>query len=459
MIYIDNKNGIEFLTCDFNEKDIEQLKTFSDYKYIRWPVVYLLYSKRYLYVGETSDVYFRMKKHLCDEEKKNFQKIMILGHPMFHLSATKDFESKLIRYMNADRKFIITNKNEGLYLHNYYGKDHYEEVFESFWNTLKEISFVTNPLTEIQNNTLYKLSAYVALNDEQHKILDDVLYDIENRKQNIVIHGLAGTGKTVLALHLIKRLSQQYGNKMSIGLIIPQTNFRSTVKKVLNATYGLSSCMVFTTSSIAKHKKESNKPFDLIIVDESHRLKRRFQLSNGGEYKAFDTACETFGLQNNSSNQLQCIESYSKQQILFYDEFQKIRPSDIPKKDMKSYLQNSKSYHLFSQMRCLGGDDYLYFIKNLFNCSLNKNKEYEFEKYELKLFDNIKKMKTAIVYRNQRYGLSRMVAGYAWEWDNKNNPTFYIDGLKVKWNTKRTDWINSQNAINELRLYSYCTRL
>lgn len=50
-------------------------------------------------------------------------------------------------------------------------------------------------------------------------------------------------------------------------------------------------------------------------------------------------------------------------------------------------------------------------------------------------------------------GLSRIVAGYAWNWvSKKNSDAWDIDlgeGVKLKWNTKVVDWVASANAVNE----------
>jgi DUF2075 family protein len=60
-----------------------------------------------------------------------------------------------------------------------------------------------------------------------------------------------------------------------------------------------------------------------------------------------------------------------------------------------------------------------------------------------------------IKLKDKEVGLSRLVAGYAWEWESQNNPDkevfdIDIDGVKLRWNSTNTDWINSENAITEV---------
>lgn len=71
--------------------------------------------------------------------------------------------------------------------------------------------------------------------------------------------------------------------------------------------------------------------------------------------------------------------------------------------------------------------------------------------------------------KNEIYGLCRNVAGYAWKWNSKgkklpmhvtkkevqkikenNLYDIEIDGYKYIWNSQPTDWINSENSINEI---------
>ena len=61
-------------------------------------------------------------------------------------------------------------------------------------------------------------------------------------------------------------------------------------------------------------------------------------------------------------------------------------------------------------------------------------------------------MVDGIKQKNAEYGLSRMVAGYAWTWNTKKGGEYdiEIDGLKLVWNSTTSNWVNSPNAINEV---------
>jgi hypothetical protein len=58
-----------------------------------------------------------------------------------------------------------------------------------------------------------------------------------------------------------------------------------------------------------------------------------------------------------------------------------------------------------------------------------------------------------IKLRDEEHGLSRLIAGYSWEWISNKNKDAYdieIEGLQLRWNSTSTDWINSENALNEV---------
>ena len=58
-----------------------------------------------------------------------------------------------------------------------------------------------------------------------------------------------------------------------------------------------------------------------------------------------------------------------------------------------------------------------------------------------------------IKFRNNEYGLSRLIAGYSWEWVSKNNNNAFdikIGNVNLKWNSTAIDWINTDSSINEV---------
>lgn len=479
----------EISTLKFNEGTPTILKSK---KYgTNWPVVYIINNNEEAYVGETTDASMRSSQHLANEIRRNLTKINIIGDDTFNKSSILDLESFLIKYISADQKFKLQNGNGGLQNHNYYQREMYETKFREIWLQLKSKGLVQHDLKQIANSDLFKYSPYKALTTDQYMIVNDILSALANfvnKKEpaTFVVEGGAGTGKTILGIYILKMLSQAKDasqieieedqveqnlseilkindavDDLKIGLVIPMDNLRTTLKKVFKSIKGLNSKMVLSPHEVGK----SDEKYDLLIVDEAHRLRRRKNLT---QYGTFDENNRKMNL-GNSGTELDWILLKSKYQIFFYDEGQSIKPTDVRKEDFDK-LMFRKNYHVYglsTQLRCLlGGNEYIDYVKSIFSDEPPK-KKIEFKKYDLKIFDNVNDMIEEIIAKDKEFGLCRNIAGYAWPWNSKgkgiafdqvktnqviNNGIYdlEIDGYKYIWNSKATDWINSQNSVNEI---------
>jgi hypothetical protein len=429
-------------TFPFNKEDFDQIKAYEFGK--NWPVVYILEDKKEIYIGQTINAYYRSKQHYENPERKKLKEIHIITDEEFNVSATLDIESWLIQYIAADGKFILQNSNGGLKNHNYYDKAKYKTKFEITWDKLKENGICKNTLEDLKNSDLFKYSPYKSLTEDQLFVAKQIFKDIQKNEINtFIVEGKPGTGKTILATYLFKFLKEKEETKyMNIGLVIPMSSLRRTISKVFSKIKGLKSNMVIGPNDVIKQK------YDLLIVDEAHRLQRRKGIMG---YGAFDNVNKNFNLDNNGT-QLDWIMKSSKHQIFFYDENQSIKPADVRPEDFKNI--NAKKYELSSQMRVEAGEEYIKFIEDIFDLKIPKNKD--FSNYDFRIFDNIKEMVDKIKEKDSNHKLSRVVAGYAWPWhtkpgsNSKQKHDIEIDGLKLVWNSTAQDWVNSPNAINEI---------
>src|SRR5690606_2720607 len=92
-------------------------------------------------------------------------------------------------------------------------------------------------------------------------------------------------------------------------------------------------------------------------------------------------------------------------------------------------------------------------VHEIFNEASNATKTKDIGLYDFKLFDNLEQMVKEIHKKEKSLGLSRMIAGFAWEWISNENPEAFdivIGDIQLKWNSITVDWVNSKNAINEV---------
>lgn len=426
----------EIKTFPFNSSGVDQIR---NYKYgSDWPIVYVIENGKELYVGETIRAYGRTKQHLENEDRRRLNKIHIISDDEFNKSATLDTESSLIEYLVADGKYKLQNGNGGLQNHDYFDRERYQGKFELLWKRLQDLGIAQKDLLQIRNSDLFKYSPYKTLTDDQFLISSKLLeYFKEDKKQTYVIHGGPGTGKTILATFLIKQLVEE--GKKEVALVIAMVSLRKTLKKVFKSIPGLSPNMVIGPNEVG------NKKYDILIVDETHRLHQRRNIPN---YGTFDATNRRLGL-SNEGTELDWILLSANQVVLFYDERQSVRPSDIS--TQKVLESNPISFELKTQIRVKGGENYLRFIDNLLENSSDTKPD--FSDYDFKIYDDLKQMVDDIKKQEKVHSLSRMVAGYAWKWLSKKSattPDIVIGDVKLFWNSKIHDWVNSPNAINEV---------
>jgi DUF2075 family protein len=452
----------------------------------QWPIVYFIKNDSFKpqkigYIGESTNAIKRIKNHLDNPKRKDFNKIIIIGSDKFNKSVTLDIESKLIKYMASEDNYNLQNVAPGLINHKYYQQDMYDNLFKEIWSKLIEIKIVTKTMLEIENSELFKYSPYKALNADQYSSVIDILKGLIVKKTNrIFVSGSAGTGKTILAAYLIKLLStnlediqledlkddeliefnyikefqKKYPNR-KIGLVIAMTSLRESLQNVFRKTPGLKASMVISPSDTFSQDK-----YDLLIVDESHRLR---QYKNIGWRGAFKKNNQKLGL-NDDGNELDWIIANSKNQIFFYDSAQSVKPSDIQSKNFYNLIDDpvTLNLELKSQMRVKGGNNYIEFVDQLLNIKREKKAKYNNDVYDLKLFESFNDFYNEMRKKEDDLKLCRIVAGYAWEWKSdpkKKAPTpdatdIEIEGFQFQWNQTDKDWINNpkdpKNPLKEI---------
>src|SRR5699024_1881765 len=100
--------------------------------------------------------------------------------------------------------------------------------------------------------------------------------------------------------------------KLRVGIVVPQQSLRESISKVFRLTPGLRKDLVLTPFGVG----ESEEPFDLLIVDEAHRLNQRANQPSGMQNKKFaDINRRLFGEDRLELTQLDWIRRQSKHAI------------------------------------------------------------------------------------------------------------------------------------------------
>ena len=487
MAYVDS-----FVFSKDSLDDIRRLRHEENRVGENWPVVYVLNNDKTAYVGETVNAVRRAEQHLLNKEKRRLTEIRIISDDDFNKSVILDLESYLIKHISADGKFKMLNGNNGLQDHEYYDRSRYENEFRAIWDELRAQGVVENTIDEVENSELFKYSPYKTLGDEQKEAELDILRAFAERRYDsegvrIIVRGGAGTGKTILAIFLMKLIadandgghekvgdydeyidedvesvyaSDSLAGINKIGIVLPQPSLRGSIKDVFRKVRPLKPSMVLGPTDVANNYLKTGEKYDLLIVDEGHRLKSRSNgnMANNG---AFKRKCEELGIDYETGSELEWILKCSRHQIIFRDDWQTVRPCDMDSDEFMKVIRkdwNGKPVqkYLLSQWRCRGGNDYIDYVRDILNTRAGKFRK--IDDYDFKLYEDAGKMAEDIKALNKKYGLCRVAAGFAWEWktdprhnkDGKYKYDIELDGTRFKWNSTTNNWIGSENSVNEV---------
>lgn len=478
--------GFDILRSRFDRAEARILAGSAEPRLANWPVVYTLNGDSSVYVGETVNAVARMQQHLANPNRASLSEMRIVVDPTFNKSVCLDLESFLIRLLSGDGKFAVENLNAGITDADYYDRERYRERFAEIFEALKADGLFAKSIPDIENSDLFKYSPFKSLTPEQaaamEEILDGLLADLESGAETTsVVQGGPGTGKTIVAIYLVKLLrdigrmtaapeelpdspfsdyflagNRELAAGLRIGVVVPQQSLRDTISRVFAKTPGLGDVDLLTPFQVGK----ATERYDLLVVDEAHRLSQRANMSSGVLNRDFrEINLRLFGEDRPELTQLDWIVRQSRQRILMLDADQTVRPADLPghlvRETLSAAARESRVYRLMSQMRVSAGADYISYVRDLlsFRAADPHPGPARFRPYRLLWFEDLGAMHDAIRRLDEQVGLSRLVAGYAWPWVSRTDRSaadIELDGRRLQWNRTATDWINSRTAVDEV---------
>lgn len=286
---------------------------------------------------------------------------------------------------------------------------------------------------------------YVLL-DEQ-KVAFETARTIANKKEKnvVIIKGGPGTGKSVVSVNLVAALLE---DKLNALFIAPNSSYRDSLVKKLVKDHPAQRIRNIFKGSAAFYDSEENE-FDVLIVDEAHRLKGAGAFMYRGK------------------NQVEDIIKCAKTSIFFIDDDQAVRPEDIGTiKELKRVAGKTgvsvRELELTAQFRCSGAEGYINWLNDVLQLKETANYDgWDKKSFEFKIFDDPNEMRSAINEKASKGNAARILAGYAWEWTSASNGNtdgqikdVYIPEyeFKMPWNSRRvgTTWAIDSEGIDQV---------
>jgi DUF2075 family protein len=308
-------------------------------------------------------------------------------------------------------------------------------------------------LADAVGNMLQGQDEFVLL-DEQKTAYETILRSArqvqESGKKVLIIKGGPGTGKSVISINALAKLTSERMNvKYVTANAAPRDVFQAKLK---NLVKGDSVKHLFGGSgSYTESKKDS---MDVLIVDEAHRLRMK-----SGMFK------------NLGESQAKEIINSAKLSVFFIDEAQKVTWSDVGEiSRIKAYAAklgaDVELLELVSQFRCGGSDDYMAWLDDSLGLQDVPENYFSKEKFDFQIFDSVSKLHDAIRKKNQVNNKSRIVAGYCWNWISKKDPKAYDivipdENYQARWNLASygNEWIINPKSVDEVGCIHTCQGL
>ena len=310
----------------------------------------------------------------------------------------------------------------------------------------------SKPLAEAVGNMLQGQTEFVLV-DDQKTVLESIVAAATKAqvgtKQVLIIRGGPGTGKSVIALNALSRLTSLRKNVRYVTPnAAPRAVFEDKLKKILSKEMLAD---LFSGSGTFTHSAPNS--YDALIVDEAHRLKARHQYSKGGV------------------NQIKEIIAATRTAVFFIDEAQQVTWKDIGdigaiKAFAEAENAEIQEFTLHSQFRCGGSDDYLVWLDDTLGIRDDDASYFSPERYDFRIFDDPVKLHDTIREKNKDTNKSRMVAGYCWDWTSRKpggapDIVFPEFAYEVKWNLIKHSyrWIIEPDSVSEAGCIHTCQGL
>ena len=321
---------------------------------------------------------------------------------------------------------------------------------------------------------------FFAYDEDQENAISEILFQVTDSlyygdKRVIIVKGAPGTGKSVVAMNVLgKLIAPKKGQKkynaayFAVNAAIRTLYGNELVKDDYKRNF-LKTLFKYPTCL----KDAAANEFDCGIFDESHRL---FDFKGG------------VGM-SKGTHLLERAINACRVSVFFVDGDQTVTSIDygtesnikMVAKKMHVKVIEGNDLVLTTQFRCIGGSEYLTFIRNFLGYENNRN-VFNIDKYDFQVLDSAKSVMDLIKKKDLEFqeqyckdagklvndksisGRCRVVAGYTHNWVSKgqdrDGDSFDFDldnhSFRAKWNLRCSkygtnySWLDDPLSIEEI---------
>ncbi|HNX49475.1 MAG TPA: DUF2075 domain-containing protein [Thermoanaerobaculaceae bacterium] len=294
-------------------------------------------------------------------------------------------------------------------------------VLESKYRASKKLLDHTAEMVDAQQ-------AYVLL-DEQLVVFNSVLAQAkagfhERQKVVVLVQGGPGTGKSIIALNLIGRLSRLGYNAIHAT---GSKAFTENIRKIVGSRAGSQFRYFFNLASAQRDE------VDVLVCDEAHRIRATSSVPRQRRIS--------------DKTQIEDLILAAKVAVFFIDDLQIVRPGEVGSSDLirsaaAKLGARVYEYKLEAQFRCAGSDAFVDWVDNTLGVRPTASDTWEqTEVFDFRIIDSVEELEGRIREKAAAGFTARLAAGFCWPWsdplpDGTLAPDVVVGTWQRPWNAK-----------------------
>ena len=234
-------------------------------------------------------------------------------------------------------------------------------------------------------------------------------------KSVVVVHGGPGTGKTVIALNVLADLAK---SGKTVFYACKSKPFREALMNKLGQRGQL---LISNLSRFIPSQVNENE-LDVVIVDEAHRIEKK----SNSQFTHREHRTEM--------PQIEQLIRCAQLSVFFIDDKQNVRSQEVGstaliKTIAQKYNADYDEVELYSQFRCNGSNNYLYWLEDILGYTSEKRTLKHEDNFDFRIVNSPAELYAFIKkHETSKPNSARLVAGYCWPWSRESA----VDGSLVK---------------------------
>src|SRR5688572_30705326 len=280
---------------------------------------------------------------------------------------------------------------------------------------------------------MIKAQSDFVLLDEQRVAFESVLAEARDgfhdaKKSVVLVQGGPGTGKSIIALHLVGELAKRGYNAMHAT---GSKAFTENMRRVVGSRAGRSQFAYFN-----QFGNYDRNDIDVLILDEAHRLRSTSASRFTPKAKRSDLA------------QVDELIAAAKTSVFFIDDLQGVRPNEVG--DTALILEAAERngaeasvFELDTQFRLAGSKAFLSWVDHTLGLDETANPiwDAENEPFDFQIVASVQQLDAMIRTMADEGHSARVTAGFTWRWSDPNPdgtlfPDVKVGSWQMPWNAK-----------------------